>query len=577
METSKDIFASLTAASIRTQRAMEQVLDSISGAAGSLHHQKFIRRRLDTGEPTATIDPSLSPHVSELESTITSETDHSNDELVPHSDSISYTMSLSDDARPSDPSKGWCFGTGDLDQYPDHAGVDMLLTPVEAGLCESTVRSNDVSEQSIRSKDVSESSIKSSATSGRSIRGNTVHQRQGQFAFDPNFASFWIHARHKGIQVNGQPLARLSKALLGQGTRISIGPYQYIFEFKVSDEARYQEQKRRYIAEYHGVSDPHEFTAPTPSVNDIQVQGWYMHGIVGLTPVTVIHAATHVKSGEVVAVKRLRVGGRNSGAEEVDLYERWLSNIKEHRYGLYTMQTHAVLRHERPVNPVQEVYLLWKPLARGDFTNFQQQGRWHTQPDAVRRALFVTALLGLSACHDSGWIHRDLKPGNLGVVDFGDNPRAVIMDFGHAGKQVTDGHKPLQGRWGTNGYKAPELECDEYAATYDEKVDVWSMGAVGYTLFCGGDVPWSRSKNLWVEGGAPLDLLIYLACMKSLLLEPSGSIKNLIGLMLDADPVNRPTVAKVLEHSALQADRERIDRYLDESNRAGEKRRSSRT
>ena len=575
----------LTAASIRTNRAMEQVLDNVTGAAGSLHHQKFIKRHLNHGDQTATISSSLSPHASDLESVITSETDLSDDEFVPHSDSISYFTSLSDDACPFKPSAGWSFGTGDLDQFHDHAGVDILLSPVEAGLSEPTIRSNDVSEQSIRSNDVSESSIRSSTMSGRPIRSNAVYQRQGHFAFDPNFASFWIHARHKGIKVNGQPLARLSKALLVGGARISIGPYQYIFEFKVSDEVRFQEQKRRYIARHYSVSDPHEFTALTPSVNDIQVQGWHMHGIVGSTPVTVIHAATNVKSGEVVAVKRLRVGGRDSDAEEsdldadeVDLYEHQLSNIKEHRYGSYTMQTHSVLRNQRLGNPVEEVYLLWKPLARGDFTNFQQQGRWHTQPDAVKRALFVTALLGLSACHDSGWIHRDLKPGNLGVVDFGNNPRAIILDFGHAVKQVPDGHQAEPGCWGTNGYQAPELVSTSHTPTYNEKVDVWSMGAVAYMLFCGGDIPWSQSQNMWDSQVTPIDstLRIHFRCLDSLLAEPVDSIKNLIGKMLDDEPTTRPSVAKVLEHTALRADRERIDRYLDESNRAGEKRRSSR-
>jgi serine/threonine-protein kinase len=47
---------------------------------------------------------------------------------------------------------------------------------------------------------------------------------------------------------------------------------------------------------------------------------------------------------------------------------------------------------------------------------------------------FIQTVAGIYFLHKNGFIHRDLKPGNVGVRissnEYEPNPRAVILDFG---------------------------------------------------------------------------------------------------------------------------------------------------
>jgi serine/threonine protein kinase len=90
---------------------------------------------------------------------------------------------------------------------------------------------------------------------------------------------------------------------------------------------------------------------------------------------------------------------------------------------------------------------------------------------------------GLSHAHARGWIHRDLKAGNIYIVAAGD--RAVILDFGVARDVATP--STLTGRDGnpgTYGYLAPEL-LHEKGARADELTDVYSLTALFHTMLVG--------------------------------------------------------------------------------------------
>lgn len=535
-------FASLTPADWNTYHAMTKVVDTVDSLAASAdHHKKFIRRQ--GGDLAATRSPlhAPEPNIDPSNSGYSTEADGPDDADLPFNTAPCNVLSLNPNATPDHPETGYLFGTGDLARFPETAGVDILLPPPENPLPSSP-----------------------------------VYSRHGYFAFDSTkYSQLWLHARHKGIRVNDRPLPPKSNMLLESRTPISVGPYRFVFEFKVVNEKVFQAAKQQFLSTHRGIGEPYESTAATSSTSDIRIQHWLLCGIVGVSPVTVIHAATNVRSGEVVAVKRLCFGAiKRTAEEEVNLYATIASSIREHRYSPFVMQMHSILSNERAHTSVREVYLLWKPLARGDFSEFGISGKWYNQPVGVKMMAFVQVLLGLSALHDCGWIHRDLKPANLGIVDLGDAPLATIMDEGQAIRASRTGHPPVVGHCGTIGYLAPELENNSYSANYGKEIDIWSMGAVAVFVFLHGRIPWSRQYNMFVPEREAKDrtLSVFKEFRASLLKQPEHDLSWLIGSMLEESPRNRPTLSKILSHPSLREALEAIEGRINADKHAGMKR-----
>ena len=105
---------------------------------------------------------------------------------------------------------------------------------------------------------------------------------------------------------------------------------------------------------------------------------------------------------------------------------------------------------------------------------------WKTQiGDGQTREGFLKGFLtqccsGLDHVHKRGFIHRDIKPDNLGLTSL--NPlRLVILDFGHAEPKSEN----VDHMKGTIRYLAPEiirLKEGKSSESFDEKVDSWSLG-----------------------------------------------------------------------------------------------------
>jgi len=84
----------------------------------------------------------------------------------------------------------------------------------------------------------------------------------------------------------------------------------------------------------------------------------------------------------------------------------------------------------------------------------------------------------LHAAHESGVIHRDIKPGNIMITP---EEQPVVLDFGLAGEMEGDG--PTLTRtgdlFGTPAYMAPE-QLMAQRIRVDRRVDIWALGVTVY-------------------------------------------------------------------------------------------------
>jgi TolB-like protein/Tfp pilus assembly protein PilF len=115
---------------------------------------------------------------------------------------------------------------------------------------------------------------------------------------------------------------------------------------------------------------------------------------------------------------------------------------------------------------------LWMELIRGEtLQQAVERGRSFDTSDAIRIGIELAG--AMSAVHDAGLLHRDIKPHNVMLADDG---RVVLMDFGAGHDARTDGRPRLSG---TPLYLAPELLC---GAAPSVSSDIYSLGVVLFFL-----------------------------------------------------------------------------------------------
>eukprot|EP00928_Gymnodinium_smaydae_P004025 TRINITY_DN11411_c0_g7_i1.p1 TRINITY_DN11411_c0_g7~~TRINITY_DN11411_c0_g7_i1.p1 ORF type:complete len:745 (+),score=202.17 TRINITY_DN11411_c0_g7_i1:107-2341(+) len=160
-------------------------------------------------------------------------------------------------------------------------------------------------------------------------------------------------------------------------------------------------------------------------------------------------------------------------------------------------------------------------------------------------------LRALAFMHTERYMHKDLKPQNIMMVDK-DSSSIKVIDFGLAELFKKD-QKVSRNVGGTLLYMAPEVFREELSM----KADVWSAGVILYNLLTGTypyiaqwPPPPGRDQAWW-EGETAAIIMDEEEHYKA----PPGHIRegklcrDLLALMLTRNPEGRPSAAECLEHA----------------------------
>jgi len=197
----------------------------------------------------------------------------------------------------------------------------------------------------------------------------------------------------------------------------------------------------------------------------------------------VVYEALQQSTGRTVALKVLREGPF-AGGNDRQRFDREVSIL-------------ATLNHRHIVRIIDRGAAAGSDYLVMDYVDGRPIDRYVREHDLSLRdrlQLFADVCDAVSAAHQRGVIHRDLKPGNI-LIDSAGEPR--VLDFGLA-KTTADGdvvHATQTGQFiGSLPWASPEQSLGQHADV-DVRSDVYSLGVVLYQLLT-GQFPYSTVGNL---------------------------------------------------------------------------------
>jgi serine/threonine protein kinase len=198
-----------------------------------------------------------------------------------------------------------------------------------------------------------------------------------------------------------------------------------------------------------------------------------------------VYEAESLKTAKRVALKILHPKGRTSAIEE--RFRREAESI------LRIAHPHVVdIERFGPSDDGKFLYLAME-LIRGEPLDCVLH---EEAPLAPLRALRIASQIcqALSAAHGAGVIHRDLKPGNVMLVDRdGDHDFVKVLDFGLARLDMAEAALTRVGDLiGTFAYMAPEQGQGKPATP---KIDIYAVGEILYEMLT-KRLPHEGSENI---------------------------------------------------------------------------------
>lgn len=198
------------------------------------------------------------------------------------------------------------------------------------------------------------------------------------------------------------------------------------------------------------------------------------NGTIGEGTYGVVYKAKDLETGDIVALKRIRLEVEDEGIPSTALREISLLRELDHPNIVKLLDC---LQNEG------RLYLVFEFLDK-DLKKYMDKCFNSMEHDLIRSYLYQL-LRGLAVCHSRGIMHRDLKPQNLLVNRTG---QLKIADFGLA-RAFSVPVKRYTHEVVTLWYRPPEILLGQ--DVYSPPMDIWAVGCIfaemvsSYPLFPG--------------------------------------------------------------------------------------------
>ncbi len=202
-------------------------------------------------------------------------------------------------------------------------------------------------------------------------------------------------------------------------------------------------------------------------------------GVVGQGAHGVVYAAVDEVLGSKVAIKLLAADLGSDPAFKVRM-------LREARAMGALSGTSAVQILAFNKSPKGELYIVMELLVGRDLDAYLRELESHGARIDLKRLITLLGPIAetLEAAHNLSIIHRDVKPGNIFVLDTMARGGVRLLDFGLA-KDLNATSLTAEGMIaGSPGYIAPEIWRGK-AKEADRRIDVYSLGVVVFRALSG--------------------------------------------------------------------------------------------